>query len=180
MDCSALEDLGKAWKRLTPLQPYFERMEVQPKFAAIVPQEEVVASTTFDVEINAPSGGVAKRPYIQGVAIADTNNVTRFEFTSEVRLKSGKSYTHDFTGYSRAVTAPYGTSSVNYNVYSGNQITSLALGGIWTSSGNDSTTVYGFFYDESANETYLLINDDDGDLQNGDWAPWARPPLPRQ
>ena len=49
---SALEDLGKAWKKLTPLEPYFERMEVQPKFAAIVPQEEVVASTTFDVEIN--------------------------------------------------------------------------------------------------------------------------------
>ena len=49
---SALEDLGKAWKSLTPLEPYFERMEVQPKFAAIVPQEEVVASTTFDVEIN--------------------------------------------------------------------------------------------------------------------------------
>ena len=49
---SALEDLGKAWKRLTPLVPYFERMEIQPKFAAIVPQEEVVASTTFDVEIN--------------------------------------------------------------------------------------------------------------------------------
>ena len=48
----ALEDLGKAWKRLTPLEPYFERMEVNPKFAAIVPQEEVVASTTFDVEIN--------------------------------------------------------------------------------------------------------------------------------
>ena len=49
---SALEDLGKAWKRLTPLDPYFERMEIQPKFAAIVSQEEVVASTTFDVELN--------------------------------------------------------------------------------------------------------------------------------
>ena len=48
----ALEDLGKAWKRLTPLEPYFERMEVNPKFTAIVPQEEVVASTTFDVEID--------------------------------------------------------------------------------------------------------------------------------
>jgi len=48
----ALEDLGKAWKRLTPLKPHFERMEVNPKFTAIVPQEEVVASTTFDVEIN--------------------------------------------------------------------------------------------------------------------------------
>ena len=48
----ALEDLGKAWKRLTPLEPYFERMEVNPKFTAIVPQEEVVASTTFDVEVN--------------------------------------------------------------------------------------------------------------------------------
>jgi flagellar motor switch protein FliM len=49
---SALDDLGKAWKRLTPLEPYFERIEVNPKFTAIVPQEEVVASTTFDVEIN--------------------------------------------------------------------------------------------------------------------------------
>ena len=48
----ALEDLGKAWKRLTPLEPYFERMEVNPKFTAIVPQEEVVPSTTFDVEID--------------------------------------------------------------------------------------------------------------------------------
>ena len=48
----ALDDLGKAWKRLTPLEPYFERMEVNPKFTAIVPQEEIVASTTFDVEIN--------------------------------------------------------------------------------------------------------------------------------
>ena len=48
----ALEDLGKAWKRVTPLEPYFERMEVNPKFTAIVPQEEVVASTTFDVEID--------------------------------------------------------------------------------------------------------------------------------
>jgi len=49
---SALEDLGKAWKRLTPLEPYFDRMEVNSKFTAIVPPDEVVASTTFDVEIN--------------------------------------------------------------------------------------------------------------------------------
>ena len=125
---------------------------------------------TFDVEIDAPSGGVAKRPYIQGVAVADTNNVTGSDFALEVRLKAGKSYTHDFTGYDRAVVSSYGTSAVNFNVYSGNQITSLALGGIWTSSGDDITPVYGFFYDESADETYLLINDDDGDLQNGDWA----------
>ena len=62
---SALEDLGKAWKRLTPLEPYFERMEVQPKFAAIVPQEEVVASTTFDVEINrVPYTTSICRPYL--------------------------------------------------------------------------------------------------------------------
>ena len=46
------EDLGKAWKRLTPLEPYFDRMEVNSKFTAIVPPDEVVASTTFDVEIN--------------------------------------------------------------------------------------------------------------------------------
>ena len=48
----ALEDLGRAWNRLTPLEPYFERMEVNTQFTAIVPQEEVVVSTTFDVEIN--------------------------------------------------------------------------------------------------------------------------------
>ena len=48
----ALDDLGKAWKSLTPLEPFFERIEINPKFTAIVPPEEVVASTTFDVEIN--------------------------------------------------------------------------------------------------------------------------------
>ena len=30
----------------------FERIEINPKFTVIVPPEEVVASTTFDVEIN--------------------------------------------------------------------------------------------------------------------------------
>ena len=48
----ALDDLGKAWKSLTPLEPFFERIEINPKFTVIVPPEEVVASTTFDVEIN--------------------------------------------------------------------------------------------------------------------------------
>ena len=125
---------------------------------------------TFDVEIPAPSGGVAKRAYIQGVAIADTNDVTGFDFTLEIRLKTGKSYTHDFTGYDRAATAPYGTSSINYNIYSGNQITDLALGGVWTDYASNVVSVHGFFYDESADETYLLFNDDEGDFQNGDWA----------
>ena len=59
---NALEDLGNAWKTLTPLEPYFERMEVNPKFASIVPQQEVVASTTFDVEIN-------RVPYTMSICI---------------------------------------------------------------------------------------------------------------
>jgi len=125
---------------------------------------------TFDVEIPAPSGGVAKRPYIQGVAIADTNDVTGFDFNLEVRLKAGKSYTHDFVNYQRAVTAPFGTSNINYNVYSGNQVGDLTLGGVWTDYANNVTGVYGFFYDESADESYLLFDDDEGDFQNGDWA----------
>ena len=59
---NALEDLSNAWKTLTPLEPYFERMEVNPKFASIVPQQEVVASTTFDVEIN-------RVPYTMSICI---------------------------------------------------------------------------------------------------------------
>tara|TARA_Y100001970_G_C14239329_1_gene863883 strand:+ start:807 stop:1880 length:1074 start_codon:yes stop_codon:yes gene_type:complete len=59
---NALEDLGSAWKTLTPLEPYFERMEVNPKFATIVPLQEVVASTTFDVEIN-------RVPYTMSICI---------------------------------------------------------------------------------------------------------------
>jgi len=58
----ALDDLGSAWKTLTPLEPYFERMEINPKFASVVPQDEVVASTTFDVEIN-------RVPYTMSVCI---------------------------------------------------------------------------------------------------------------
>ncbi len=59
---NALDDLGNAWKTLTPLEPYFERMEVNPKFVTIVPQQEVVASTTFDVEIN-------RVPYTMSICI---------------------------------------------------------------------------------------------------------------
>jgi len=59
---NALDDLSNAWKTLTPLEPYFERMEVNPKFASIVPQQEVVASTTFDVEIN-------RVPYTMSICI---------------------------------------------------------------------------------------------------------------
>ena len=51
-DLKLANDCAQSVNAETPLEPFFERMEVQPKFAAIVPQEEVVASTTFDVEIN--------------------------------------------------------------------------------------------------------------------------------
>ena len=79
----ALEDLGKAWKRLTPLEPYFERMEVNPKFTAIVPQEEVVASTTFDVEIN-------RVPYTMSLCLP-------YSMLDPVRtqLEAGKSSYHE-------------------------------------------------------------------------------------
>ncbi|GIT07910.1 MAG: hypothetical protein CM1200mP30_15400 [Pseudomonadota bacterium] len=37
----ALDDLGKAWKSLTPLEPFFERIEINPKFTAIVLQRKL-------------------------------------------------------------------------------------------------------------------------------------------
>ena len=123
---------------------------------------------TFDVDIVAPTGSVAKRPYIRGVAIVSTNNSST-DFLLEVRLGAGKSYTHTFTGYSGSATSSYGSNDVNFNKYSGNQIKNLALGGRWQYDG-DNRDVYGFFYDSSVNQTFVLLNDEEGNLQNGNWA----------
>jgi hypothetical protein len=125
---------------------------------------------TFDVDLVAPTGSVAKRPYIRGVAIVGTNNSST-DFLLEVRLGAGKSYTHTFTGYSGNATSSYGDHDVNFNKYSGNQVTNLAMGGRWQEAGGgDQFDVYGFFYDSSANQTFVLVNTDDGNLQNGEWS----------
>ena len=49
---NAVEDLETAWKKVSTLQARFERLETHPKFTNIVPEEEVVVTTTFDVLIN--------------------------------------------------------------------------------------------------------------------------------
>ncbi len=49
---SSLRDLEEAWKRISPLQARFERMETHPKFTSIVSDDETVVVTTFDVMIN--------------------------------------------------------------------------------------------------------------------------------
>jgi hypothetical protein len=124
----------------------------------------------FDVDIVAPTGSVAKRPYIRGIATVSTNNSST-DFRLEVRLGAGKTYTHTFTGYNREESANYGTSDIKVNIYSGNQITNLALGGIWKDAADDNVPVYGFWYDSSANETYVLYDDSAaGTIGNGSWA----------
>lgn len=124
---------------------------------------------TFDVAIPAPSGGIAKRPYIRGTAVADTNDVSGDDFHLEVRLKAGKTYTKSFTGYDRAEISSYGNQNMNFNVYSGNQTANVVLGGRWTTQGDDFVDVYGIFYDASANETFLLLDNGDGNFANGNW-----------
>lgn len=128
---------------------------------------------TLDVSIPAPSGGVEKQPYIQGAVIVDTNNSTT-DFLLEIRLLSGKSYNYTLTGYSRDTPAPYGTGSTVYGIYAGNQTQDICLGGLWETSAGDNKSVFGIFYDESANETYILYNDDDGGLNNN--ATWTLTP----
>jgi flagellar motor switch protein FliM len=49
---NAVEDLENAWKKVSTLQARYERLETHPKFTNIVPEEEVVVATTFDVVIN--------------------------------------------------------------------------------------------------------------------------------
>ena len=121
---------------------------------------------SFDVELPAPSGGVAKRPYIQGVCVVD---VKSSEFRLEIKLKTGKSYSHNFTGYSRIISSPYGSTD-DYAIFSGNQTKNLALGGRWENAADDGCDVLGFFYDESANETYILHdNDNESFSGNGSW-----------
>ena len=49
---NAVEDLETAWKKVSTLQARFERLETHPNLTNIVPEEEVVVTTTFDVLIN--------------------------------------------------------------------------------------------------------------------------------
>lgn len=48
---SALLDLQNAWRPVFPVQITFTRSEINPQFAAIVPQSDTVVVVTFDIEI---------------------------------------------------------------------------------------------------------------------------------
>jgi len=48
---SALLDLQNAWRPVFPVQITFTRSEINPQFAAIVPQSDAVIVVTFDIEI---------------------------------------------------------------------------------------------------------------------------------
>ena len=53
---SALSDLEKAWKSLIDLKISYQRSEVNPQFAHIVPLTDVVIIVNFEIEIELTSG----------------------------------------------------------------------------------------------------------------------------
>ena len=53
---AALEDLEKAWSPVTPMSIGFVRTETNPQFVGIVPPNDIVIVTTFNVELENTSG----------------------------------------------------------------------------------------------------------------------------
>ena len=52
----ALRDLEKSWQILQPVQIFFERSEINPQFAVVVPPSETVLCISLDVEMEAVAG----------------------------------------------------------------------------------------------------------------------------
>jgi len=55
---SALEDLQTAWRPTFPVQISYQRTEINPWFAAVTPQNEVVVVATFDIKIGNSSNSL--------------------------------------------------------------------------------------------------------------------------
>ena len=61
---SALLDLQNAWRPVFPVQITFSRSEINPQFAAVVPQSDSVFVVTFDLEIGkAPMSMILCLPF---------------------------------------------------------------------------------------------------------------------
>ena len=53
-----IEEYGKAWKGIYPLELEYQRSEMQPQFATIATPSEIVISTSFQLEIAEMSGAI--------------------------------------------------------------------------------------------------------------------------
>lgn len=108
---SALEDLEKCWKPLIDLKVAYQRAEINPQFAQIVPPTDVVVVMNFEVEVEYTSGVISicipysmLEPVKEKLAAGFQSEHLEVDKAWANRFKSGllKSYVNIFVELGRA------------------------------------------------------------------------------
>ena len=117
----------------------------------------------FEIPMPAPSGGVEKRPVLNAVMTCSTTTNTAM-LKVEIRYSRGKNYSYTFPNKLRTESSAYG--GLDWEVYDGDITENLTIGGTVRSYDDDITEIFGFYYDDVEDETYVLYDSGDGALSH--------------
>lgn len=133
-----------------------------------------LTTETQEIYIPPPTGGVAKRPFIDGrIILSPFSNAQYQNYEVEIRYVSGPTFTTTLTGYLGDRSSSF-SGRRNYARYSGNYSNRIVNGGLIYTASDDARGFYGANYDLTADETLFLYDDDDGPIGNN--AVWTLAP----
>ena len=133
-----------------------------------------LTAETQEIYIPPPTGGVSKRPFIDGRIILSPFSGAQYQnYLVEIRYVSGPTFETTLTGYLGDVSTDF-SGRRNYARYSGNYTDRVVSGGILYTASDNARSFYGANYDVTTNETLFLYDDDDGPIGNG--ATWTLAP----
>ena len=121
---------------------------------------------TQEIYIPPPTGGVSKRPFIDGrIILSPFSGATYQNYVVEIKYISGPTFETTLTGYLGDISSDF-SSSRNFARYSGNYTDRVVSGGIIYTAADNARGFYGANYDLATNETLFLYDDDDGPIGN--------------
>ena len=129
---------------------------------------------TQEIYIPPPTGGVSKRPFIDGrIILSPSSSATYQNYVVEIRYISGPTFETTLTGFLGGIPSEF-SGRRNYARYSGNYTDRVVSGGMIYTASDDIRSFYGANYDVTTNETLFLYDDDDGPIGNN--ATWMLAP----
>ena len=129
---------------------------------------------TQEIYIPPPTGGVSKRPFIDGRIILSPYSSAQYQnYVVEIKYISGPTFETTLTGFLGGIPSEF-SGRRNYARYSGNYTDRVVSGGMLYTASDDARSFYGANYDVTTNETLFLYDDDDGPIGNN--ATWMLAP----
>ena len=129
---------------------------------------------TQEIYIPPPTGGVSKRPFIDGRIILSPYSSAQYQnYVVEIKYISGPTFETTLTGFLGGIPSEV-SGRRNYARYSGNYTDRVVSGGMLYTASDDARSFYGANYDVTTNETLFLYDDDDGPIGNN--ATWMLAP----